>query len=255
MKRIVACLAAALVALGLLGHATLADETEPNAYVKGTFCLACHGVLNKDLVARYKETKHAKVEIKDDMQPVDIYRRSVGFNPADNTYLEGKVGCQDCHGPGQIHLRAKTEDKKATMEPFLPTNLKTPRQKLSVCGRCHGQYTVKGQPFVADFKPGMDIFALEGFKLAEVKGAGPFQQLNDLESSKHGQNDVTCITCHTAHEEMAAQPQLRKPVPQLCLDCHATKHPCKVDPEGKGDKGTCVTCHMPDGRHIFAVKP
>jgi predicted CXXCH cytochrome family protein len=243
---------AAVLLAALVSHSTWGDEVKPG-WVKGLMCLACHKALNKELVERYKSTKHAKAEPTEKMDPVDIYRRCVGFNPADSTYFEPGVGCQACHGPGAAHLAAKSkEDKLATMPR--PDQLKTPHQKLSLCGRCHGQYTVGGQPFVTDFKPGDDLFAMEGFKLADVEKPAPFQQLNDFMHSKHADNDVTCITCHTSHEPFAGEPQLRKAVPDLCLQCHANAHQCKKPQAEWPEKATCVTCHMPDGRHTFAVQ-
>ena len=76
--------------------------------------------------------------------------------------------------------------------------LKTANQKLSICGRCHADYTYKGQPFAPDFRPGDDLIKDPDFKLAEVTKPADFQQLNDFMHSKHAQNDITCITCHAA---------------------------------------------------------
>lgn len=237
------------LALGLaLVHA---DETPPT-YVKSMLCIACHKGMNKALVERFQSTKHAQVAPTDDMAPVDVYRRSIGYNPADKTYYDKGVSCQACHGAGSAHTKAKAEDKKTTMVRI--DELATPQQKLSVCGRCHGQYTLGEATFDANFKVGDNLFTKEGFKLTEIKQPGPFQQLNELESSKHGEHDVTCITCHTAHEDTEAKPQLRKPVPELCLQCHGTAHQCKVAPAQIKDGDTCATCHMPGGRHVFQVK-
>lgn len=230
-------------------------QVEDATYVKGALCIACHKALNKDIVAAYETTKHGQVKPVapegETFQPVDIYRRSVGFVPADNSFFEPGVGCQSCHGPGSKHVGAKTEDKPTTI--VRADKLDTPAKKLSVCGRCHGRYTVDGQPFAANFKPGMDLFQMPGFQLTEVTGPGPFQQLNDLHGSKHGANDLTCLTCHLPHGEAAAAPQLRKAVPELCLDCHTETHPCTVAQDKVPAGATCVTCHMPDGRHTFAV--
>lgn len=230
----------------------LAWGQDAPTFVKNAMCLACHKTRDKDLVERYQGTLHAAAVPDEKMAPVDVYRRSVGYNGADGTYYEKGVGCQSCHGPGSAHLKAKTdEEKKAALKRV--DELEKPTQKLSVCGRCHGQYTVNGQPFAEGFKIGDDLFAMEGFKLDEIKEPGKFQELNDLESSKHGSNDVTCITCHTSHEPIAAKPQLRKAVPDLCLQCHADAHKCTVKPEAIPEGATCATCHMPGKRHIFAV--
>ena len=223
------------------------------SYVKNAMCLACHKGRNPGLADRYLATKHSQAVPGEDMTPLDIYRRSVGFKSADNSFYEKGVGCQSCHAPGGAHLKAKgDEEKKATMQRM--DALEKPTQKLSVCGRCHGQYTIDGKPFAEGFKIGDDLWALEGFKLSTIEKPGPFQQLNELEGSKHGAHDVTCITCHTSHEETAAAPQLRKAVPDLCLQCHAQAHPCTVKADQTPPGATCATCHMPGGRHVFAVR-
>ena len=237
-------------------------QDEVATYVKGAMCIACHKGLNKELVERFQATKHYKVGQKDDngeppklaeMKPAEIYRRSVGFNPEDNSFVDPGVGCQSCHGAGSLHLKAKgDEEKRATMKR--PDKLDTPHKKLSVCGRCHGQYTIGDKPFAADYKFGDDLFAIEGFKLTEVTQPGPFQQLNEFMASKHGEKDVTCVTCHTAHETTEAKPQLRKPVPDLCLQCHAQEHKCTVAADKVKAGDTCATCHMAGGRHTFKAQ-
>jgi len=214
-------------------------------------CVACHKATNADMITRYQSTKHAAAKPADDATPLDIYRRSVGFTSADNKYWEVGVGCQDCHGSGVAHLKAAAADKPTTI--VRPSKLDTPKKKLSLCGRCHGDYTVNGKPFAEGFKPGDDLFAMEGFKLNDVTTPAPFQQLNDFMGSKHAANDVTCINCHTSHEPFVeGTKQLRKAVPDLCLECHTTQHKCTVvNPPADA---TCVSCHMPGGRHTFKTK-
>lgn len=250
--RIVVVLCGILLA-GLVWLGTGIAQQQGATFVKQAMCIACHKAMNKDMVARYLDTKHAQAAPKDGMSPLDIYRRTVGFSSADNSYHEVGVGCQSCHGPGSAHLSAKgAEEKKASI--VMPDALKTTQQKLSLCGRCHGDYTADGKPFAEGFRAGDDLFALPGFKLNEVTTPGPFQQLNDLQSSKHSGHDVTCLTCHTAHEAMSAAPQLRKPLPDLCLQCHATAHPCTVKADQIPAGANCATCHMPGGRHTFKVQ-
>lgn len=250
MRRIVIGCAVVLTGLAVLGHGIAQENLA--TYIKGAMCVACHKAKNKELVELFLETKHAKAKPEEGMKGLDVYRRVVCFNPADDTFLEPGVGCQACHGPGSDHMKGKTdEERKATMKP-LP-KLETPHQKLSVCGRCHGVYTVGDKALVEDFRVGDetkgDLWKLEGFKLAEVTEPGKFQQLNEFMGSNHAAHDVTCITCHTAHQEIKAEHQLRKAVPELCLDCHKEHHKdVTVEiPEG----ATCVACHMPNGMHTF----
>jgi predicted CXXCH cytochrome family protein len=253
ISRVLLSLAALTGAAAFLALVHAQEEEAPATFVKNAMCLACHKATNPDMIARFQETKHAKVELKDEMKPLDLYRRTVGFDPADNTYYEKGVGCQSCHGAGSLHLKAQGEEaKRATMKRV--DKLDTPKKKLSVCGRCHGAYHIGEATFAAGFKPGADLWAIEGFKLDEITEPGPFQQLNELESSRHGAQDVTCITCHTSHESTEAKPQLRKPVPELCLQCHSEAHKCTVAADKIPEGATCATCHMPGGRHLFAVQ-
>ncbi len=234
----------------ILAHAWA--QGEPIPYTKNAMCIACHKGRNPGLLEHYQSTKHSQAVPEADMAPVDIYRRSVGFHSADNSYYEKGVGCQSCHAPGGPHLKSRTDDeKKTTMRRV--DSLEKPTQKLSVCGRCHGDYTVNGKPFAEDFKVGDDLFAIEGFKLNEITTPGPFQELDELESSEHGAHDVTCINCHTSHEDMQGKPQLRQAVPDLCLQCHGEAHKCTVPADQVKAGDTCATCHMPHGRHVFKV--
>ena len=245
----------ALALIVIVGALAGAQETAPT-FIKNAMCIACHKSKDGPTIERYQETKHAKAAPAEGMSPVDIYRRTTGFKSADNSYYEKGIGCQACHGPGSAHLKAKTdEEKKAALRRV--DRLEKPTQKLSVCGRCHGQYTIGDKPFAEGFKIGDDLYAMEGFKLAEITEPGPFQQLNELAASKHGEKDVTCVTCHTSHEPIAAAPQLRQKMPDLCLQCHGDAHKCTVKPEeipAGATCATCATCHMPGGRHIFGVQ-
>lgn len=240
-KTIVAGIAAVLVLTAL--HQSIAQQGA--TYIKNAMCIACHKTTHKEVVENYQASKHAQAKPAEGMSPADIYRRVVGFNAADNTYYEAGVGCQACHGPGSAHMKGKTNEEKqaAIVRPQL---LDTPQKKTSLCGRCHGDYTVDGKSCAANFTPGDDLFAMPGFKLNDVTTPGTFTILNDFMGSKHAQKDVTCITCHTPHGASEAEPSLRKKLPDQCLQCHADAH--------KGtDRATanCATCHMPGGRHLF----
>lgn len=240
-KRIVAGIAVVFVFAVL--HQGLAQGGA--TYIKNAMCVACHKATNKDLVERYQATKHATAKPADGALPAEIYRHVVGFNAADNTYSEAGVGCQACHGPGSDHTKAKADEEK-NAAIVRPQELKTAAQKTSLCGRCHGDYTVGGNPFSADFRAGDDLFAMEGFKLNEVTTPSTFTILNDFMGSKHSEKDVTCITCHAPHGAAEGEHNLRKKMPDLCLDCHAEAH--KGTEQATQD---CKTCHMPGGRHIF----
>lgn len=241
------------ISVGLLGmvvfHSSLAQCVPPR-YVQEKFCVACHRSLNPCLPDRYCATKHAQAAPTADMKPVDVYRRSVGYNAADNGYCAAGVGCQDCHGAGSSHLRVGNAYKSSCI--VLPSRLNQ-HQVLSLCGRCHGDYTVDGAPFAADFQPGDDLLAMKGFKLNSVTATGSYVVLNDFMASKHAASNVSCLACHTAHGQIGGKPELHKAVPELCLGCHKDPHKGSTKAPEIPAGVSCTDCHMPDGSHTFVA--
>lgn len=237
------------------------DQTELPAYLKdakyitSAKCKMCH----KTQYNLWAETKHAKNAETGCPAPAEgqapaaevVYRYVTGYNSADGTYAEKGTACEACHGPGSAHFAAKADQRKALI--VNPANLTTTGQKLSLCGRCHGQYTIGDKRYADGFVPGMDLLKLDGFKLDAVVPDKPMQQLNEMSGSKHFENGVVCLTCHDAHNEKPLEHQLRQPIIDLCTGCHKDKTMAAHAP-GAAAGDTCATCHMPQGQHLF-TKP
>ena len=251
----------AVMVLGLLITALVcfaADQELPAylkdaTYITSAKCKMCHKPQN----TLWAETKHAKNAETGCPVPADagtptadmMYRYVTGYNSADGTYAEKGTACESCHGPGSAHFAAKADERKATI--VSPENL-TPVQKISLCGSCHGQYTIGDKRYADGFRPGMDLFKIEGFTLDAVVPDKPLQQLNELKTSKHFDNDVVCLSCHVGHGENPLEHQLRQPIVELCVGCHEDKTMAAHAPTAPaGD--TCATCHMPNGAHTFAA--
>ncbi len=250
-----------VVASGVVGTAVEDDQTavwiQSATYITSGKCKMCH----KKQYEYWGKTKHGlrkfpwetgESEEPEASKAEVIYRYLTGYNAPDNTWAEKGTACEACHSPGSIHMTAKKEERKNTI--VNSPNLKEPSRKWSVCGRCHGQYTIGEQKFAANFRPGQDLFKIKGFVLAPVVEGRKLQQLNELKQSKHFEKGVTCIKCHTAHAQAPLEHQLRKPILELCAECHqdvAMGTHAPAAPEG----ATCATCHMPGGRHDFARPP
>ena len=87
------------------------------------------------------------------------------WNQMDRVY-DGKIhlgiGCEDCHGPGELHVRQ--ENKEDINLPFEnavtivnPPKL-SPQRRIDVCQQCHleGQaWALNGNNTWFDFRPGM----------------------------------------------------------------------------------------------------
>lgn len=179
---------------------------------------------------------------------------TVGFNPETRTWVEMGVGCESCHGPGKTHTTAKKEDRKSTI---LNSANFEPKVQAMTCGQCHSRGRDKSgkYAFPHGYVPGGDLAA--AFDDAKPAEAGRNQQFSDLmQSPKHWDNGVVCEKCHDPHGDTAQPYQLRLPINETCLQCHADKIKSlaeHVAAKGKTapENATCATCHMPEGRHLF----
>jgi predicted CXXCH cytochrome family protein len=128
----------------------------------------------------------------------------------------------------------------------------TPSQQAMVCGQCHsaGHDTSGKCAFPRDFRPGDDLAKV--FVDAKPTSPGRNQQYSEYITSKHATAGVTCVTCHDPHGTSSYPANLKKPVTELCMGCHAKiKDQATHAPNAPAD-ATCATCHMPNGVHTFA---
>lgn len=179
---------------------------------------------------------------------------TTGYNPTAATWVAEGVGCEMCHGPGSTH--SGSADKKGTI---VHVEQLPPDRRAMVCGRCHSQgKTPDGAyTFAADFAPGDDLDKVFAVKQDVPKGAmnGQYNELR-FGGGKHFANGVVCTTCHDPHATTGVDHELRKPVPDLCMDekCHGggkLKAPPHTEQVIKSV--SCVMCHMPNESHAFVT--
>ena len=176
------------------------------------------------------------------------------------------IGCESCHGPGSEHADAPSASNIVD-----PQDLSIKSQN-EVCGACHIRPT--GHPIPDGVAPGYPFHDLldrtyrPGETLSDfiAKDSGGYwpddktskrhhQQYSDYEHSAHF-DKLSCMTCHTSHNETEAEHDLVLTARDnsLCTQsgCHAsytnettlaahTRHEVDLD---KG-LGRCVDCHMP----------
>jgi tetratricopeptide (TPR) repeat protein len=185
------------------------------------------------------------------------------YNPVTNQYSttfdEIDVSCEECHGPGSVHV-----DLARSWSPFwdrevgygLP-DLKTKHlnTQIETCAKCHS----RRHPLQESFRPGgefMDhyepyllhegLYHDNGQILDEVYEYGSF-----LQSKMHA-NHVRCSDCHDPHSL-----KLKFTGNQLCTQCHI---PGKYDTpthhhHAEGSTGAqCIECHMPSRLYMVIDK-
>jgi hypothetical protein len=197
-------------------------------------------------------------------QPVaDTLNRYRGSLPGDNA-----IGCERCHGPGELHVREHNADRPAPEgRPVVvfDTTIVHPRRlepalRDAICEQCHLQgeaRVVRRGRDVFDFRPGLP---LERFwavfvrppELAENHAIGQVEQMHASRCYVASQGQLGCISCHDPHvlpapEEKAAYYR------QRCLKCHEGKPGqavCGLPAEARRrqNNDACAACHMPRAR-------
>jgi predicted CXXCH cytochrome family protein len=190
---------------------------------------------------------------------------SVDYNTQTKQVAEWNVGCERCHGPGSAHV------DQATRGNILNPGRMDYVSASDTCIQCHSQGRPLTNPIEGkyyDWPVGYhvglnlrDYWQLEDHKLGELSfthfpdGTAHKNRMqgNDFVQSVMYRRGVTCSDCHDVHGTKNYA-QLRKPVNEICLDCHgpgsrngpreATLAEHTHHKEGS-EGSACVACHMP----------
>lgn len=177
----------------------------------------------------------------------------------DPPFLELAIGCENCHGPGEAHVREMREgdsgESSATHSIVNPAKLK-PWLADNICMSCHqtGDATVlKPGRNYRDFKPGTPLDDTLAIFMVPPRRDSPQTDLLEHYFSmtlskcyRSSGGRLSCISCHDPHVEPA-----REDAPAYyrgkCLACHTEKS-CAL-PLGirqrKAPPDDCAGCHMP----------
>jgi hypothetical protein len=170
---------------------------------------------------------------------------------------EMAIGCERCHGPGELHVKERTAKlpKGGCFDDTIVNPRRLPRERQEdVCSQCHlsgsARVAVRGRR-KEDYRPGlrMSDFVVN-FQLdrssAPISVSGQTEQMR-LSRCYVESKTMTCTTCHDPHsppDDGAKVEHYRG----KCLSCHKPEScgvPVKVRQEKAKDN--CVTCHMPRG--------
>jgi Tfp pilus assembly protein PilF len=164
------------------------------------------------------------------------------------------IGCERCHGPGELHVRGPTVVDGRDVTIVNPADLE-PALRDAVCEQCHltGHRRIERLDRQHnDFRPGLPFHEV-WIVLMDAGPAGNHfvnhvEQMHESRCFRASRGRLGCISCHDPHrlpgpgEEVAYYRQ-------RCLECHAARGcnlPTALRLAWGGDD--CVGCHLPRSR-------
>lgn len=175
-------------------------------------------------------------------------------NPNDFSILEETIGCERCHGPGELHVAKYKKTKEPDSFDNTIVNPAKLKREVSeaICQQCHLQ--AAGKAMMAgkdewDFRPGLPLtdFRIDyQYRLGDdsMKVVGHVEQLHQSKCYQQTK-DLTCITCHNPHETPTAEESVAY-YRSICLDCHQNDS-CGEPLQKRHEvaMNDCSQCHMP----------
>jgi len=195
------------------------------------------------------------------VKPACLFCHSNRFDHVEGTenryrmpiFLGHAIGCERCHGPGELHVRTPDQVSDELPNIVNPARLQ-PALREAVCQQCHLQgdiRVVRAGRSLTDYRPGLPLSSVESVfvkadNIRKSRFFGQVEQMYESRCFRESSGKMGCISCHDPHElpdprEKAAYYRDR------CLSCHADKGCSLPQPErlsqGQGDR--CTDCHMP----------
>jgi len=164
------------------------------------------------------------------------------------------IGCERCHGPGALHVKAGGQSAESDSTIVNPANL-APALRESVCQQCHLQgwfrFPRAGREWF-DFRPGLPlhrflaVFVRKTGNRGKLDFVGQVEQMESSRCFRASQGQLGCISCHDPHRlpELSTKAAYYR---ERCLACHDKKG-CALplaQRQSRAQGDDCIACHMP----------
>ena len=173
------------------------------------------------------------------------------------------IGCERCHGPGELHVaRWNSSDEEPSGEPdptiVNPRRLER-RERLAICLQCHlgdakqTERVARHGRTPESFRPGQritEVIAPLRFVEQTHYDFGLSAQADRLMQSrcfKETEGKIECLTCHNPHLTVYHEERPRDFFRKKCVSCHEMDDCTAPDDRRQQTAGLaddCVACHM-----------
>lgn len=176
----------------------------------------------------------------------------------DPPFQELSIGCENCHGPGERHVKSAGKQAGSIVNPAKLA----PRLAENVCMNCHQSGEVRvlqpGKNY-ADFRPGQWLFDTAVILKTPVRGNEAegdllqhFSAMQESRCFRASGGKLSCLSCHDPH----VQPRNAETPAYFrakCVACHNDKS-CGLALKVRVDQNSndCVACHMPK-RNVLQI--
>jgi hypothetical protein len=185
-------------------------------------------------------------------RPKPVPRRDGLFE--DPPFAELAIGCENCHGPGALHVAERSRGAAVTMPDTSIVNPHRLPARLAedICMQCHQggdtRVLLPGREY-SDFRPGSRL--IETVAIFSLPAAGKDADLLEHHSSmqlsrcfRESNGALGCVTCHDPHQEPADPPAYFR---AKCMTCHS-RQGCRLNVAARRatkPPDDCIACHMP----------
>jgi tetratricopeptide (TPR) repeat protein len=182
-------------------------------------------------------------------------------NQYEQPYPHG-IGCERCHGPGQLHVEKWSGGATPTGEPddtIVHVRRLPQEERIEVCMQCHlgdakaSERVIRWDKEFTLFRPGQRISeAVVAFRYVQQTQwdfglSAQTDRLIQSECYKQSGGKIECLTCHNPHITIYHEDRPDDYFRQRCLGCHVEQD-CVGEAEARQATAPaaddCVQCHM-----------